>query len=673
MRKNIINNITLLASLFALVGCNNDTDIVVPDSEKNAIQLGVGIETPHSRAVVTNGEGKTLEAFNAATDLWMVMKSEYQTLSDAGLNYKGGTDVKYCVTSGTTGTKINEDKENVVSITGDNVRYWDDAHARSSKLSVWAVAVPEVTGTNVWGKTAKNFNTGVEDLTFSWEIPATQNAESMKNKDLCFSNNIAGDNTMRYSNQQSLKFDTGKLIFYHALSKITIKLVEGEGFDHTATTDFNFDSGNVAMKGFKLSGKFDVAQGEFTNLNSVSTTDITSIYNKEKTAEGYTLEALVMPKTVLNSSGPADALSFSIDGNAYTVSSETIAASLRTALGQGDGTDVTLEAGKNYILTFTINKTGIKLVATIGAWQDVVGTSYSPLINIDHTYGHTGDEFAKGFSFYMKETSETNFEKGTDVTYNSTAVAPARKYSLTTPLYWPNHNTHYNFRGIYPTVDTTNGTPSAKVTGSSVTVENAAYSSGTFPSDLMIGYPRTENDAAADETCKTHTLPGICATEGDIRLNFLYAMSQVEVKLKSVPSEVGKAETAEVTLNGNTEVDILNGYTSGSIALMTGLATGTTKTDWTMLGGTYDDRHDAIIPQSLTGLKFRVKVDGGNGTFDYYEATIADILVGGSTITAWEPGKHYIYTLNITKTGIKITATLKDWETVTSGDNHIWM
>lgn len=673
MRKNIINNITLLASLAAMVGCASDTDTAVPDSEKHAIELGVGIETPLSRAVVTNGDGKTLEAFKSATDLWMVMKSEYKTLSDAGLNYKGGNDDKYCVTSGTTGAKINADKENEVSITGDNVRYWDDAHARSSKLSVWAVAVPEVTETNVWGKTAKNFNTEAEDLTISWEIPATQNAESMKNKDLCFSNNIAGDNTMRYSNQQSLKFDQGKLIFYHALSKITIKLVEGEGFDHTATTDFNFDSGNVALKGFKLSGKFDVAQGEFTNLSSVSASDITSIYNKEKTATGYTLEALVMPKTVLNSSGPADALSFSIDGNAYTVSSETIAASLRTALGQGDGTDVTLEAGKNYILKFTINKTGIKLVATIGKWQDVEGTSYSPLINISDTYGHTGTEFAKGFSFYLKEANTTNFTKGTDVTYNASAVAPARKYALTTPLYWPNHNTHYNFRGIYPTVGATNGTPEGNVTATAVSVANAAYSSGTFPSDLMIGYPRTENDAAADETCKTHTLPGICATEGDIRLNFLYAMSQVEVKLISDPLTVGQPETSKVTLNDKATIEILGGYTEGNIALMTGLATGTTKTDWTMLGGTYDDRHSAIVPQSIDGLKFRVKVDGGNDTFDYYEATIADILVGGSKITAWEPGKHYIYTLNITKTGIKITATLKDWETVSSDNNHIWM
>lgn len=686
MRKNIINNITLLASMAALVGCASDTDTAVPDSEKHAIELGVGIETPlASRAVVTNGEGKTLEALPEGSGISMVMKSEYSALTDDGLNYKGDDKnvVKYCTSFGTAETTSTT--ENPVEITGTNIRYWEDAHARSSKLSVWAVAVPGVSS-DKWHSSVTGWGSTEQSTSIDWTISNAQTSTTVGNEDLCFSNNIAkytdSDGRMDYgSTENPYKFDQGKLIFYHALSKITVKLVPGDGFKKDGT-DFKFDgtaatgSAPVTMKGFNLKGTLNVANGEFTSTSSNG--DITSMgVVSTSNTDGYVLSSLVMPGTSLGNSTNT-ALEFSFDGNAYTVSSETIAASLRSALGQSAGTDVTLEAGKNYILTFTINKTGIKLVATIGKWQDVVGTSYSPLINIDHTYGHTGTEFAKGFSFYMKETSKTNFAKGTDVTYDASAVAPARNYSLTTPLYWPNHNTHYYFRGIYPTVGES-GTPEGNVTATAVSVANAAYSSGTFPSDLMIGYPRTENDAAADETCKTHSKAGICATEGDIRLNFLYAMSQVEVILKS-ELETGMPEAAKVTLNGNTEVDILNGYTSGSIALMTGGATGTgEKAAWTMAGGNYNsetqkyDVNNAIVPQSLSGLKFRVKVDGDNDTFDYYEATIADILVGGKTITAWEPGKHYIYTLNITKTGIKITATLKDWETVSSDNNHIWM
>ena len=41
-------------------------------------------------------------------------------------------------------------------------------------------------------------------------------------------------------------------------------------------------------------------------------------------------------------------------------------------------------------------------------------------------------------------------------------------------------------------------------------------------------------------------------------------------------------------------------------------------------------------------------------------------------ITAWEPGKRYIYNLHITKTGISVTATVTDWKTVDASED-IWM
>ena len=63
---------------------------------------------------------------------------------------------------------------------------------------------------------------------------------------------------------------------------------------------------------------------------------------------------------------------------------------------------------------------------------------------------------------------------------------------------------------------------------------------------------------------------------------------------------------------------------------------------------------------------------------DAYETVlgIKDIPVkinGVNTdITVWEPGKKYVYTLTITKTGVTVTATIADWDTVTA-DTPIWM
>lgn len=96
-------------------------------------------------------------------------------------------------------------------------------------------------------------------------------------------------------------------------------------------------------------------------------------------------------------------------------------------------------------------------------------------------------------------------------------------------------------------------------------------------------------------------------------------------------------------------------------------------------GDTNKKFHDAIIPQQLEGLKFRITVTDNDGKQDKYETVlgIKEIEVtpaGGSAtyITSWEPGKHYVYNLYITKTGIKVTATIKDWITATGGTS-IWM
>lgn len=665
MRKHYLY-ITLSASLLAFTGCSDETDIAVSDANKQPIALTVGADAPISRAVITDGTGKTLEAFDAATDIWMVMQSEYRTLG-SDLDFKGSQETTNCVTMGTATPVSATEIENPVSFTAANTRYWDDAHARSSALSIWAVAVPNVTGSK-WGtKTAKAWNTTTEDKTISWEVPATQTAESMKNKDLCFSNNITKvsetDNRLGFK-EDPRGFESGKLIFYHALTKITVKLVEGVGFDHESTEDFNIDSdAPVTLNGFKPSGTFNVAGGEFTSQAESATS--TQMACGTKTATGYTLEALVMPERNLSET-LSNAVTFGVDKNKFEVSNATLLKALRDKADNGIGSEwTTMEAGKNYVFTFTINKTGIKVTATVAPWINVEADEYAPKINIDKVYGHLGtedecDDLNKGFDFYRSKTVSTGYTDMSTVSFTDGA------YTMSPQRYWPNHETHYFFRGVYPTGTT--------VTDSKIAVSNAAYNSEASPSNLMVGYPRNI-DGTTDEACKVHSgTQGICATEGDIRMNFQYVMSQVEVKLISDPSAVEKEESAKVVLDGNTTVEILNGYKSGSILLENGTATYAEgdKGTYTFAGGTYADRHDIIIPQSLENLKFKITVKDTDGKYDSYEATISDIQVGGNTISAWEPGKKYVYTLNITKTGIKVTATIKDWIEA-SGSTNIWM
>ncbi|MDY5087822.1 MAG: fimbrillin family protein, partial [Alloprevotella sp.] len=199
-------------------------------------------------------------------------------------------------------------------------------------------------------------------------------------------------------------------------------------------------------------------------------------------------------------------------------------------------------------------------------------------------------------------------------------------------------------------------------------------------------------DGTPDETCKNgHGVEGICATDapdgsthdddGKIHLNFQYAMSQVVVQLKTNPDA---SSTNKVTFDEKTKVEILNGYTEGALMLGDGSSDFSNyadkNQDYTMhneTAGNYTNYRDAIVPQSLTSpagdLKFRITVGD-----DAYETVLGikdiPVTIGGKKqkIDAWKPGKKYVYTLTITKTGVTVAATIADWDTVTA-DTPIWM
>lgn len=701
----------ILSSLCAFTACSDKEDAAMDDSLKTPVALSVGVEAPAksvTRAVITDEVGgKTFSAFGSATDIWMLMQSDFVPLSGNSSaldekDFKGSQAIQYCSTLATTG----EADGTVSKLTFNPVRYWDDAHSRSSALSVWAVAVPGVTGganakiVAPWNGKAAWSGTSPANKQLAWSISAAQNTSTMAAEDLCFSNNIANyiptsgtDRRLKYKMVNSEFDKTGKLVFYHALSKITVKVVEGAGFDVTSLSDFNFDvktseqdvAGAVpfTMKGFSLGGTFDVATGEFNSVNS--TTTITSLHNAGKTAEGYTLEALVMPGTNLSTLSLDDAMAFSLDGNAFKVSSATLLAKVREGISNDSWT--TIEAGKNYVFTLRINKTAIKVSATVKDWEVLNAAPDAPIIKVTDSYGveanaTTLKAFTSDFSFLRSTSINSNYADEADAVYSS-------GYTLSPALYWPDHNTHYFFRGIWPLIDDAAGhVPVASFVGkNAISVANCTYSADTYPSDLMLGYPRTAAAAptggADNKHCTAHNLDvslnGICATEGEIRMNFQRAMTRVTVKL--VSSEEGAKDRVE--FNEHTIIEIVDGYTSGKINLADGSSdfTDVSKTAWTMplVGTDYANRSCAVVPQSLgtdgalDNLKFRITV-GDGVTQDKYETVlgIRNIKVGGNYITDWEPGKHYQYTLTITKTGIVIKATLKDWDEV-KGSEEIWM
>lgn len=814
MKRHLLNIAITASSLLALTACSDDVMMQENnDSGKSPIELSVGgVENiePTTRAVVTNGD--TPNDFGRNTKVFILMQSDKRESFQTGLEYLSYTGSRantlYSVSRGDVKYDIDHTKLEFDDI---NKRYWDDAHARSSQLTLWAfaqrIAQPTIDGTwkscsfqsyngttpsleeskkMEFDTTTKGTNPTLNFQSTNPIYPAIyafsvgnpdQDENTIIYQDLLFSNNIANytdnekipeasrkDNRLKFDTN-TRKFPSAELKFYHAMSKITIQIKKGDGY--TDSDPFAFASGtNIKLTGFNTKGLFNIKDGEFQKIHNHDAIKKIALTKTDNTNNNpyYTLEALAIPNihefmvsqrtTELPDlsdiysrfvDGKKDystdvMMEFSIDNNNYKLTSGQLYDALCVYDTDGVRTDnvvtnatkktdnstnyIPLEAGKNYVFTFTVTKTGIEATATVKPWDDVKANNVTPLINFSKCYGSTGDNFGKGFTFYRSTSKDNNYletNNSSSVTYNSTGTP----YTMSPKLYWQDHSTHYFFRGIWPAKATeasqteiNNGyTPSAKIKTTDnktvVDVQNVGYKNGTFPSDLMIGVPRKTETidgkevTSYDETCKADhktegtATPGICATqattgshdnEGLIHLNFQYAMSQVEVRLTTPTT--GDDAKAKVRLEG-AKVEIVDGYTTGNILLGNEEAVTTgDRGNFEIPAITSSDardgipaaniRHAAVIPQALTWtegtetkyLRFKVTITNGDGTTDIYYTDIAPIKKSDQTKIApngkWEAGTHYVYTLDIRKTGIeRIKATITDWKKVTATES-VW-
>ena len=581
------------------------------------------------------------------------------------------------------------------------ILYWDDFHTadpanttgRAYGLDIYGAAVanylngegkagflPDETDAN-----GNNLERSFDWNKLHWTLPLDQSAESFTNCDLLTSNNVTAgkDGTLKFDDVtgKSGKTPSNLLEFTHAMTCITVELTAGKGFPvsgNPATAKFQSNP-SVTLLGFPYVGIVDVVNkttkptaADFTTEAPYATDNIESFIRSGGTSHTVKLQALVFPGGSFDDNA-TNVLRIKADGNEYLVTAKNMNEALATA------GHATFQQGTNYVFQITVNKTGVDVTATIKEWNEITAANEAPIINFDKCYGQNDEAFTKTFSLYRSTNKMKGYTGGSDqavITYEN------NRYVMTPQLYWPDHKTHYFFRAIWPAATQIDG-------GKRILVHNEAYKADQYPSDLRIGMPR-KADGTPDETCKNgHGVEGICATdapdgsthddEGKIHLNFQYAMSQVSVILKT-NDEV--SSTNRVTFDEHTKVEILNGYTAGALMLGDGSSyfKGKTPATYTMSKPAADDYTnylDAIVPQPLTSpagdLKFRITVGD-----DAYETVLGikgiQVNEGGvlKTIDAWKPGKKYVYTLTITKTGVTVTATIADWDTVTA-DTPIWM
>lgn len=707
--------------LALLAACNSndaltDTETSALSYEHGPIQLSAGI---------VEGSGKVMTRAGAEDSH---IAPGHQNLGEGGATqlalqvsgtWTGHTPEAIILpTTATIGTKTGTDNlHNTLSC--DPLLYWDDFGSADEANKLTGRAE----GLTIYGAAINNKATAPTISSWTtqeWAVPANQSVagNTPADHDLLISNNVQGvnsdpDDQVDHGRYLFEKRTAGKLLaFQHALSKMTVYLKTGTGFpngDFEATPDVWLTSNTSATSLTEwplTTGTVDITTG---GISSQATPAAITMCTSGTPLTGYQVskEALVFPGSEFTSDNAVIA-KIQADGNVYYVTAKEI----RTAMDSNHATDgaYATEPGKNYVLKILVNKTDVVVSATVTNWDNVEAAQETPVINVAANFGTLDSPTDKAFSFYLSESRDNGYGDAavdnyypaeTTVSYDATT----KKWSMASPLYWPTHHTHYQFRGVWPTTSTEVGTANSprvedgtgNTAGSQVIkVKNVAYTAGTFPSDLMIARPEVAPDATChndEHTTKNLWNEGICATEGTINLNFRYMMAQVEVNLST-----SGAASEQVRLT-DAVVELVNVKRTGDVKLGTRevVATGSTGSyplDEVTGTGNEDKRLSAIVPQQLewtsaratTNAMFKITIKNADNSTDIYYADIAPIKTASNTYVAqavdtddddkadrwfWESGKRYVYDLLLKKTAVKVTATITDWMPVNAAQ-EVW-
>lgn len=717
--RNILFLIIMALSLQAPVACSDDAVVSGGyDEGKTSIELSVGgvgeVNASRARAITKDpNEVAKRGIIPAGTALYMVMKSENAVSSP--------TETKYAVTRGVTKDADAERKSPIDFSQTGCTRYWDDCFARNAHLTIYAACSPgstktiEIGGKSVYPWTSMPTteawsNTAISPTIVDWTVSDNQTTETLRDEDLCYSNNISKytegieqDKRLKF-NSSTRKFDQGNLCFYHALSWITFEIIrDTESF---TAQEFQFATGtNIKLTNFFTKNtEFDIPTGEFTGAYSSQPIRTMAQRATATTGSAFTLDALVMPTTNMNSTTKGD-IHLIIANNEYNLSKkellDKIQASDKASHLIGGKK---LKPGVHYVFKLRIGKTKIKdITATILEWETVTADTHTPsnakvTLNLEDRTGTkedayiyraaetttniTGDIFSEAGKGYVWDTGYGNADRNA---YTASTNALSKSW------YWPDNKTFYHFRAIVP-----------KSAPAPTTVDGkdcVALISGDSYTDVCWGAPFPEmepstkfvysltNGFAGTDGHQIHYAIG--ATESPLKLLLFHMMSDVTFKISSVEGEA-KVDLGDGT-STNTKITLKNIYTEGRVQLGNGLVLGTgTQTQthtFPLQGGTsLTWSNYGAIPQFLAGVVLEITTPDHN----HYLIDLANVKASASnissknvqnpyaivdgkcTINRWYPDYKYTYSFTLSKRGVAgITCTILDWEKVEANDEVI--
>lgn len=505
--------------------------------------------------------------------------------------------------------------------------YWDDISSkdmdvRTEGATVMALSDPHKTGA---------ITSIPVNGQFAWNVAADQQTAGTADGDL-----LVAD----YIGSQSKTSDAIGLCFHHAMTKITVNLIMGDGFD--AST---FSGATIALPAQNTSANIDLTKTTGTDNDAAVAGGTAQDVKMNKLATPYTyndgtqtvnyagsFEAIVAPGKAISNSTNDVLAEITIAGTTFYLTQAQVQEKWGTQL----------KSGNNYVIAARLSRTHISINAVVADWTEG-GSVNAGDVPVTYSNDVTGIESfdkalqAYGFSIFRKESTETTFADATQsYTYNSTAAT----WSASNPIYWKDGMTRYQFRALSPAT--------LKPSGNNLTV-NSGTTDYLFATTPAFTWGSEQIEAGGAVPPRT----------GAVNLTFKHILAKITVNFNS-------ASTVDVS---NATVTLRHAKTSGTLDMLTGALSDYGTSAFTSTSSKYTCTF-LTIPQGLGGSTTETTDDvyfeitaAGNSYYVYLK-DILDIDKNSqqTTIQNWEAGKHYIYTFTLNKKAITFSASVLDWE-----------
>lgn len=618
-----------------------------------------------------------------------------------------GTGVALGLTS--TNTQQTSDLTNDLGVDGEHI-YWDDFSNASSAYTDLHTADHYLQSYYGYCYNGGTPTTSLTETTgvLGWQIIADQSgsngAENFKKSDLLWS---AEQTPVRYEHKATIGDETRNgivLPYTHAMSKVTINVIAGEGFE--STYDFATTGAKLNMVRTTCTATAPTATLDYTNSEKHDVTMKKGKLGTTDSKPSHTFEGIIVPSVL--TVGNKLASITGMDGNEYfiyvtdniitgwTSQLEDTDEDIHEGTAQSRPTTRTddaqipggkghqMKSGVNYVLNVTVNKTEVTVSASILDWNEVEAEGKGT-IHFNNDIADKGDiaDSLKlhGFDIY-KSTTTTFGAKATTVRWNKAN----NEWRYNPVIYW-NGDAEY-FRALW---NARTDTPGTTDVNESLHMENGR--------DVLWGTTKAHNGTDADGKPYVYTEgAALKPRTGDVPLLFYHAMSKITFYLedaaKSSTNDDSKLDLSRAT------IQLTNLATGGTIDLSDGfIPTG--KLDAITSGQKAFSEDNGAVPKRMG--YYAAKENGTATSYnpsltlkDYYftpqeitdDVMLIITLANGTTyqaklntcrsqngvdgsgnqqynyVTAWERGKSYVYTITLAKDTIEFRAEIKEWDEV---------